>query len=85
MKSYCDEMCASHGCNQGRDCPVRTGKPVRKVRAGGPPPADLPIQFAAPNDEAVHEGELSLVTVLLWLATAFCAIMAGLSLIWGGV
>ena len=22
-KSCCDEMCANHGCNQGRDCPAR--------------------------------------------------------------
>lgn len=21
--SCCDEYCANHGCNQGRDCPVR--------------------------------------------------------------
>lgn len=24
MKSCCDEYCSTHGCNQGRDCPVRT-------------------------------------------------------------
>jgi hypothetical protein len=23
MKSCCDEYCANHGCNQGRNCPVR--------------------------------------------------------------
>lgn len=23
MKSCCDEYCSTHGCNQGRDCPVR--------------------------------------------------------------
>ena len=23
MKSCCDEYCSNHGCNQGRDCPVR--------------------------------------------------------------
>lgn len=29
MKSCCDEYCANHGCNQGRNCPVRaTQMPV---------------------------------------------------------
>lgn len=23
MRSCCDEYCSTHGCNQGRDCPVR--------------------------------------------------------------
>ncbi len=23
MKSCCDEYCSTHGCNQGRNCPVR--------------------------------------------------------------
>lgn len=23
MTPQCDEMCCNHGCNQGRDCPVR--------------------------------------------------------------
>ena len=23
MKSCCDEYCSTHGCNQGRECPVR--------------------------------------------------------------
>lgn len=34
--------CDEYGdCQQGRNCPAR--KPVtRKVRAGGPPPSDLP-------------------------------------------
>ncbi len=78
----CDEY--GH-CNQGRSCPVRTGKPIRKVKAGGPPPPDLPIQFAEPKDEDESQEEVSLVTVTLWLATVFCAVMAGMSLIWGNV
>jgi hypothetical protein len=28
MKSCCDEYCSTHGCNQGRDCPVR----IERVR-----------------------------------------------------
>ena len=26
MKSCCDEYCSTHGCNQGRDCPVRIAR-----------------------------------------------------------
>lgn len=30
MKSCCDEYCSTHGCNQGRDCPVRVARIGRK-------------------------------------------------------
>jgi hypothetical protein len=34
--------CDEYGdCRQGRDCPVRK----RRVRAGGPPPPDMPIDM----------------------------------------
>jgi hypothetical protein len=26
MKSCCDEYCSTHGCNQGRNCPVRESR-----------------------------------------------------------
>lgn len=29
MKSCCDTYCANYGCNQGRDCPVRTERVAR--------------------------------------------------------
>lgn len=32
MKSCCDTYCANHGCNQGRDCPVRIER-VRQAKA----------------------------------------------------
>lgn len=31
--SCCDEMCASHGCNQGRNCPARK-RPICLVCGG---------------------------------------------------
>lgn len=43
MKSCCDEYCSTHGCNQGRDCPVRmrpqrgriTDEYIRKAMRNG--------------------------------------------------
>ncbi len=69
----CDEY--GH-CNQGRDCPVRTGKPVRKVRAGGPPPEDMkiPIQFwEEPKDPPIWP---EVVMGLTLIAAAFGVIFA---------
>lgn len=31
MKSCCDEYCSTHGCNQGRDCPVRIER-IRRAK-----------------------------------------------------
>lgn len=30
MKSCCDEYCSTHGCNQGRNCPVRESRVTDK-------------------------------------------------------
>lgn len=37
----CDEYCSTHGCNQGRDCPVRVAKVGRKM--AGPRPLPLSV------------------------------------------
>lgn len=40
--------CCDYDCTQGRDCPIRTGKPIRRVRAGQPVGDDtgcLPVEF----------------------------------------
>ena len=34
----CDEYCANHGCNQGRDCPARVAKYRPIMRAADPLP-----------------------------------------------
>lgn len=38
MKSCCDEYCSTHGCNQGRDCPVRVARIGRRHPASEPLP-----------------------------------------------
>lgn len=34
----CDEYCSSHGCNQGRDCPVRVARIGRRTHDRDPLP-----------------------------------------------
>lgn len=34
MQNCCDEVCASHGCNQGRNCPVRIER-IERIRKLG--------------------------------------------------
>lgn len=40
----CDEYCASHGCNQGRNCPARGPAKVAKVKSSKPRYASTPSQ-----------------------------------------
>lgn len=40
--NFCDEYCANHGCNQGRDCPVRQGAKVAKIKRRTPDKQALP-------------------------------------------
>jgi hypothetical protein len=41
MQSCCDEHCANHGCNQGRDCPVRVAKYRPVMKAADPLPPSI--------------------------------------------
>lgn len=57
-------------CDQGRNCPGRT----RRVRAGGPPPDDLPIQYAdeePPDFTNVAIAIVVLTIIFLIVAIAF--------------
>lgn len=45
-----DKDCCTYECNQGRDCPVR------RVRAGGPPPDDQ-ISYWIPDQPAEKDNQ----------------------------
>ena len=61
--------CDEYGdCRQGRDCPVRT----RRVRAGGPPPDDMPIQMM--DDEPAERSDFAALAIVLGIAAAIAAI-----------
>jgi len=34
----CDEYCCNHGCNQGRNCPVRVARVKARIPAAEPVP-----------------------------------------------
>ncbi len=57
--------CNDYGdCTQGRHCPVR------RVRAGGPPPDDLPIQYAE------EEPDFTNVAIFITVVSIVFAIVA---------
>jgi hypothetical protein len=41
IKSCCDEYCSTHGCNQGRNCPVRVAKVGKKLHGPDPLPSSI--------------------------------------------
>ena len=41
MSNCCDEHCANHGCNQGRDCPVRVAPYRATMKAADPLPPTI--------------------------------------------
>lgn len=73
MNSCCDESCASHGCNQGRDCPARKAAVVAKVGQRIPAAAPLPPT----RDHLRAMARWALVSCVAMLAAAFIVVMAG--------
>lgn len=41
MNKLCDEFCCNHGCNQGRNCPVRVAKIGKKLHGPDPLPPSV--------------------------------------------
>lgn len=77
MKSCCDEYCSTHGCNQGRDCPVRktvaTASIVARIGRRDHAPAPLP---PSPLQRQLRVGAKWLLTVLALLF--YAAVLAAL-------
>jgi hypothetical protein len=68
--------CDEYGdCNQGRYCPVRK----RRVKAGGPPPPDLPIQFVEPDPIDDGPDFFAIACVIVIVSIMFVIIALG----WG--
>lgn len=62
--------CDEYGdCQQGRNCPART----RRVRAGGPPPDELPIQYA---DDGVEPPDFVGIAIFIVVVSIIFALVA---------
>jgi hypothetical protein len=61
--------CCDGECHQGRDCPART----RRVRAGGPPPDGLPIQY---GDGDLEPPDFVGVAIFICIVSIMFAIVA---------
>ncbi len=81
--------CCNDDCLQSDACPIYLARAkqkttVRHVRAGGPPPTELP-PLANNESKPSTDGGMSTVTLILALTTIFCFSMAALNLAWGNV
>lgn len=70
MKSCCDEYCSTHGCNQGRDCPVRAAK-VASI--GRKHPASEPLPPTAWREQLRALGKWVLIAHVLIFYVAIAA------------
>lgn len=74
MKTCCDEYCSTHGCNQGRDCPVRKT-----------PMVDGGNFWYQPEEEQMTTGDSILLAIIfaLCFASLYGAVRFYWPLIWG--
>lgn len=71
-----NDNCCNQACEQGRNCPVRTGYAHRKVRAGKPASDDtgcLPVQYTEDQLDQWRR-EIDREAVELWIIVA-CLVM----------
>lgn len=52
--------CCDYKCEQGRDCPARH----RRVKAGGPPPTEIPSDPVERDGDAVALGTIETVITI---------------------
>lgn len=69
--------CCDYGrCTDGDKCPVR------RIRAGGPPPDDLPIQYAEDDEYGIIDWA-AVARYAALIVALFCLAMAGAVLLVG--